>query len=503
MQADQYFNYFQALSTQWLQFTLENPAYALCLAISVWLLTAVFYSFRIGSLKKIINTRQQELQETQAALAGTQQQLHAAQDELANSTAQLAHVQTIATHKTEKLAHLQEECSTFGKQFADTMQRLGGPALSADLSLGELWVNFLPPLEQLQQSLRSEQIAHQDLQALFKTASAKLAETEQQRQLLQTSLDSQNQKLIQLELSLNEHKTLLSQQQNTQLRVAELEAQLLTETTQRSTFEKQLLELQKTPPAILSEKPKVVAVPVSQLEPVKPAVIIETQPPAAPEVAPKPAPSIPVETPKTKPAEVKAEVSSAPATSGSAGKFKNMFGNVMQKVAKLDAKLDGKTSASHYLGEADAAEAAELPVETPVETPVAVVEHPTQVESVAAKTAAKKASGSLGGKFKNMFSKDKANTKAEKAADIAPIAQEAPTASAVESHAETSPKEQISGKLKSLFASGKDKAAKSAPAAAVVVEPGKPSAAEETKTAKPNALKGLFDKIKRIDKMME
>ncbi len=40
------------LLAEWYQLTLDNALYAISLAVSVWLLTAIFYSLRIGFLNR-------------------------------------------------------------------------------------------------------------------------------------------------------------------------------------------------------------------------------------------------------------------------------------------------------------------------------------------------------------------------------------------------------------------------------------------------------------------
>ncbi|OYV18382.1 MAG: hypothetical protein CG441_1141, partial [Methylococcaceae bacterium NSM2-1] len=61
--------------SDWFQLTLNNPLYAAALAIVVWLLTAIIYSIKISSLKKINTASEKARLEMQNNLKTAQQQM--------------------------------------------------------------------------------------------------------------------------------------------------------------------------------------------------------------------------------------------------------------------------------------------------------------------------------------------------------------------------------------------------------------------------------------------
>ena len=84
----------KAMLSEWYIFTLNNALYAAALAITVWLLTAILYSFRIAAIK-----RGKAASEKAAAknLDAAQQQLQLSQEELASTAEQMEKAQSVSS----------------------------------------------------------------------------------------------------------------------------------------------------------------------------------------------------------------------------------------------------------------------------------------------------------------------------------------------------------------------------------------------------------------------
>ncbi|MGZ8907836.1 MAG: hypothetical protein ACXW1U_19195, partial [Methylobacter sp.] len=113
----------------WYLFTLSNPLYAAVLAITVWLLTAMFYSIRIAAIK-----RKKAASEKVGAenLAAAQQQLQHAQEELAASTLQMEQAQSAAQDETQRALALEQLVYQRNQQIAGIIQ-----SLATSFDLGE------------------------------------------------------------------------------------------------------------------------------------------------------------------------------------------------------------------------------------------------------------------------------------------------------------------------------------------------------------------------------
>jgi len=83
----------QATLDEWLQLTIAHPLYAAALAISVWLLTTLFYSIKVAGLNKKNVASEKARTSAETNLNTAQQQLQQAQAELATLTEQLAQQQ--------------------------------------------------------------------------------------------------------------------------------------------------------------------------------------------------------------------------------------------------------------------------------------------------------------------------------------------------------------------------------------------------------------------------
>ena len=125
MQPQDYLPFFQDLFTQTYQSTLENPVYAACLSVVVWLLTAIFYSIRIGFLngrnKRAIKT----ITDIKQALTAAEQQVQEAQNEIQAQQQQLEQT-------SQSNSELKEQLKELAGQLSSAIQ-----ALAANPDLGQ------------------------------------------------------------------------------------------------------------------------------------------------------------------------------------------------------------------------------------------------------------------------------------------------------------------------------------------------------------------------------
>ncbi|MGZ4998687.1 MAG: hypothetical protein ACXV7F_00190, partial [Methylomonas sp.] len=360
MQMQDYLPYFQNLFAEYYQFTLENPAYAACLAIVVWLLTTIFYSIRIGFLNRRNSNTLKARLDTENALIAAQQENQQLQEEIAAGKEQLE-------EQVRHSAELQERIRALSGQMSDSIVALAsepdlgqqGLSVSPGLEAEHLWQRYSAAVKQLGESLIMQRKSNIELQQSVDAETAKLAEKDSQLQVMQTRLDSQRQQLAKLELTAEElNSQLVRQQESEKQRLAEIEAKHQADLANLAASQQQAQDFvksgqQQVPP---QEAPKAPEVVVAQPEPVKPAEIkpvpvqlpaVEPQPqpvkvesrPAVAEVA-APEPTIArAETAKQK---QQAEKTGQGASAG-VGKFKSLFAGAKQQMEKLDDMFGLKT----------------------------------------------------------------------------------------------------------------------------------------------------------------
>jgi myosin heavy subunit len=211
----------QAMLSEWYLFTLNNPLYAAALAITVWLLTSILYSIRIGSLKRAKTVSEKAGAESTNAL---QKQLQESQEELTATTLQMEKAASAAQEETQRALSLEQLIYQRNKQIADMIQMLATsfdlgerPLLATeDVKADLLWQQHTKVVTQLVERLRTEQQAKKELQQTYQAETAKLAEKEVQLETLQSTLDNHTTLLSNLERVLEEQKTILQQQNNSQ-----------------------------------------------------------------------------------------------------------------------------------------------------------------------------------------------------------------------------------------------------------------------------------------------
>ena len=77
-----YLHITQAILSDWIQQTLNDPFYAAALAMGVFLLTAMLYGIRVASLKKINIATEKARIEMENNLNSAQQKMQLMQEEL-------------------------------------------------------------------------------------------------------------------------------------------------------------------------------------------------------------------------------------------------------------------------------------------------------------------------------------------------------------------------------------------------------------------------------------
>ncbi|MGJ0492713.1 hypothetical protein [Methylobacter sp.] len=404
----------QDLFFQWYQFTLDNAAYAAALAISVWLLTVLFYWTRIA----FINRRNRaKAKEAQNSLDAAQQQTQKLQEELSANTSRMQESEIAANTATQRALDLERRITEHNMQLTDSLRaltisfNLDRPTSSAEgnLDLEGLWQQYSAAIAQLTERLRAEQQTKTELQQAYQAETAKLTEKETLLETLQAQLDTQTHQLAKLEKQnalLQQQISDTAQKQHSDLaRLAELE-KLAAEWAHAKTQQLQLEEKIFAQNILIAQLEK-----ARQSEQIQPPVIEQQAPVESKEtVSEAPAVSIDIEQPPLAPVEnhindvndkikhlfggtrqqttklneevaaepviadqtteepqpvlvasnmeiIKAEPSSAVSqlpeekSPKFSGKLKHMFGNAMQQIAKLDEKLAGETATTDKTAE--------------------------------------------------------------------------------------------------------------------------------------------------------
>jgi len=211
----------KAMLSEWYIFTLNNPLYAAVLAITVWLLTAIFYSIRIAAIK-----RSKVANEKAAAknFDDMRQQLQLSQEELASTAEQMETAQSVAENESQRAQGLEQLIYQRNQHIAGTIQTLATsvdlgerPQLaSEDIKSDSLWQQHDKVILQLIERLRTEQQAKTELQQSCQTATVQLAEKESLLNALQSTLANHTNLLAKLEQALDEQKSMLQQQSSSQ-----------------------------------------------------------------------------------------------------------------------------------------------------------------------------------------------------------------------------------------------------------------------------------------------
>ena len=339
--------------SDWFQLTLNNPLYAAALAIVVWLLTAIVYSIKISSLKKINTASEKARLEMQNNLKTAQQQMQLMQEELAANTEQMEKDKQLAQKEAGRATGLEEQLSQRNQQIAGIIQSLHTSfdlgerpvPVMGDIKAEGLWQQHDRVINLLTTRLRSEQQAKTELQQAYQAETAKRAEKEALLETLQTTLAAHTGQVSKLEQALEEQKSMLQEQQDkAQQILSQTLEKHLAELARLSELEQQALDLVNTRQQLtqLEEKLNAKDAMITQLEKDKPVdqVKVQAQPafikqeeiettvklPKTTDVVP-PAPPV-IEQPPVSPVKEQ--------PGGVAGKFKGLFVKTKQEPIKTE-----------------------------------------------------------------------------------------------------------------------------------------------------------------------
>jgi hypothetical protein len=245
--------------SDWILLAQNNPLYTLAIAILAWLLTAIIYSIKIGSLKKQIIASENSHLEVQnklnSAINAAQQQTQQMQEELAANTEQMQKDRQSAQNEAERAEKIEEQLSQRNKEIAGVIQTLATSfdlgerpvPLMGDIKAEGLWQQHDRVINLLTTRLRSEQQAKAELQQSFQAETARRVGTEALIETLQTILAAQTSQVSKLEQAIEEQKSLLQQQQDQAQQVlSQTLEKHLSELARLTELEQQALDLVNT-----------------------------------------------------------------------------------------------------------------------------------------------------------------------------------------------------------------------------------------------------------------
>ncbi|AEG00121.1 hypothetical protein [Methylomonas methanica] len=384
--------YFQEMLQQWYQLTLHNQEYAIALVGSACLVTAIFYSIRIGFLKRSAAKILKAKQETQAGLDEAKQQLETLRQQLAEATEHKLAAEQTAQAELNRATSIELRLNKSNQQLAGSLVNLVDcfelnlhnlPTADAENLLSE----HEAVIARVADRFQNEQQAKTQLQLSMHAETAKLAEKEMLISSLENRLDTQTQHLAKLELAVEKYEAAQKQLEQDKLQLAQELQNRQAEATRQQAYQKPAAApvIQETIQAAVEHTP----------EPIEPVRSVEKLPETKavePDVKQEPTPVTPKpQAAVSEPAKAPVAKKTKPATGN---KMKGLFGRVMDKVAKMDEKLGSPGSVNV---EPEAAEVSEARVETPD-----VVEHTESVEPVAQVESSKQQSG-LNDKFSGLF----------------------------------------------------------------------------------------------------
>ena len=430
--------FFQKLMEEWYQLTLHNQEYAICLAISVWLLTAIFYSIRIGFLNKRNNQLVSAYRALQTKLTEVETQTQAIQQQLTEAGEKLQHSEQQIETEIQRAAGIEQRLNRSNQQLASSLSSLVGcfelnlenlPNAEADNLLSE----FSTVITRVSERFKNEQEAKTQLQLTMHAEAEKMAEKEAMVESLQSRLDNQTQQLAKLEMVVEKYAAAERQMELDQQQFA-LERQ------QHQSEASRLAELEKQVAAQAQIKPK-----ENPVENFAPASVVESAVKSigiAEAVVEKMIPES-VNAVSHPPVETKAKVKNAETGKGTG---KGFFGRAMEKFSKFDEKLGMQPVFDSV------AEKLEERVENlPVEDVKAAVQ---EVVEIAKAEVQPKSSGGFNQKISGLFGGMK-KTVAKTSAESAVAAESLVEATALVAQASTTNAEKSATKLTGMFDSFK------------------------------------------------
>ena len=403
----------QELLQQWYELTLHNQEYAICLAVSVWLITAILYSIRIGFLKRDTAKIVKAKHEVQAQLDAANAQLQTLQQEVTQATEKMQAAEQTAQTESQRAADLEQRLQKSNQQLADSVANLVDcfelnqhqlPKANADNLLTE----YEAIVARVAERFQNEQQAKTQLQLNYHAETAKLAEKEMLISSLQNRLDTQTQQLAKLELSIEKYESaqrqletdkqyLAAEMQKRQAELARHESALEAEKQRMPAPEAPKVDLSTeqaiTRSAPAPEQQKVEAAQATTIEPKVPEIKVSQPEPVVERTADN----------KAQPSK-KVEKSDE-------GKKKGFFGRAMDKISQMDQKLGTQATVAPE-PELVEAEPPREEASRPEPTPKPSLEAEDDKTPVAEKLAS--AAEDMSAKFSGLFGSRKNKSKADK-----------------------------------------------------------------------------------------
>lgn len=457
--------FFQELAQQWLQLTLNNVSYAVALGASVWLLSAIIYNLRIALFKRRHVREQLAHAETQNRLDAIQQELTALQAQTAEISSQLEQSQQELSDKNQQVSDFAQRLQTNQNQLVD-----GFASLVKKFELIEqlpskndpdgdaVWNRCNAIIERISERFSNEQQAKARLQLDIQSEKVKATDKELLANNLQKELDSQAEKMAQLQSSIAEQTALREERDQLAQQLANLQSDHATTRVRMAELEQQTRTSITEPESSLKvSEPEVLQTPIA--EPLE--LIVEPTPITIEPILEAKQASV-----EPKPIATSPTADKAP-TSSDKSKWKNLFGNAMQQLSSLDKKLG---SSSEPLSSSDSERIAEeeqkpaIPVVKErvieVKEPQAAPAAPNPVKTEKPTTSDKKSWKNALGNAMQQFAKmdEKLGSPSKVAISVEEAVQDEPafTESAPKTESQGNPAEQ-SSKLGGLLGKFKKK----------------------------------------------
>lgn len=410
----EFFSFVQDQVSQWPQLAQDQQLYSAVVAVLGFLVAAILYGFRIGSLKKGLSKLTKTNSDIQASLDTAQKHNESLKDQIGDLNKQLQQAGETTKAEARRANEADQRLVASNQQLADSLNKL--------VECFELNLDSVPDadaenlltvnqsvIERVSERFQKEQEAKTQLQLSFHTESAKLAEKEMLITSLQHRLDSQTQQLAQMELAIEQYEAAQRQLE------ADREQQLAAAVAKQQADASRVVELEKQQAekqaAIVTafgrkakpETPKEVSKPTPSVSDAKSKEPVKL---ASEQISEPTTETAPVsEMPKEKKQETKG---------AETGKLKGFFGKAMERITKLDEKLGTQTTIEKA-SETEQEESAPQPVPEPVQ----VAEIEKKPEAPKENEAQAKPSEGMGVKVSNLFGGFKKKP-ANQASDIQP-----------------------------------------------------------------------------------
>ncbi len=351
--------FFEELLQHWYQLTMQHQVYAICLAISVWLITSIFYSIRIGFFKRNQKQILSANQQLQTRIGAAESELETTRSQIQQVQESLLQAENSATAEAQRASRAEQQLNENRQQLVGGLSGLVDafelhqsdlPAADA----GNLLTEFVSVIARVSDRFRSEQQAKTQLQLKLHAEAEKLVEKDAVLDSLQSRLDIQTQQLAKLEMAVEKYQAQERQMEIDQQHFAQEKRHLESELASRSE------QAKPAEPAVAAFiQSNTVAVTEKTVESMEKVLEPHVSQPSV--QAPEPAVSKALPTQQAKAAPTKSKL--------------GFLGRAMEKISKLDEKLGSPSPMATVLEEvteappvAEVVEAVHKAVETIADT---------------------------------------------------------------------------------------------------------------------------------------